>query len=313
MKRILKYYRERLFLEQKDIAKQLNITPQRYFAIEKTDSVPEKYIGKLAELFKIRKNILEKSLANKNKTITADELRYYRQKKGVTKPELATLLNIYHTYIYNWEEGKFTPNEKNAATLMQYLEIPNYIIFPDVIECSDKHIIVEFENYVLIVAKEPFNYDISIPLKKTINAYLCSDFICNIRQPEKGERLLYPIDLNEGDTESFLLEFENQILIVTTNLLTPEQMNSIKLATNKNVIYASMDNMLMLISRLTGKKDKYFFFDELKSELESIFSTVIIDTTTKKFISSIERYVCNINYEQVSNEIILVKDVNITF
>lgn len=314
MDKILKYYRERINCNQNEVAKYLGVTPQRYFVIENTDSVPDKYIDKLCELFKVRKEILFKSLAAKNKFIAPEEVTYYRQKKGLSKQQLAVELDTYHTYVYSWESGKFSPNEKNAELLMSYLEIPDYIIFPDIVECDPEHIIMELEDYVLIVAKDPLKYNINISFKKVIYAYLFSDCFYSIKQLEPGERPTYPLQLYTNDSETFMFEFENQILIVTSYTLTEQQMNAAKLNSEKNIIYGVSDKMLLLILTLIKeKKNGYFFCNDFISELKSIFSSVTLHEPEHKIICSTSDYLSAVSYEKINDEVIFIKDIDISF
>lgn len=313
MDKIIKYYRERINLNQNEVAKYLGVSPQRYFVIENTDNVPSKYISQLCDLFKVRKEILFKELAKKNKYIAPEEVTYYREKKNLSKKQLAAELDTYHTYIYNWEHGKFTPGEKNAEQLIKYLEIPNYIIFPSIIEYDLEHTILELNDSVLIIGKDPLKYNFNLPFKKTVYAYLFSDCLYELKKMQPGERPLFPIILN-ADGDSLIIEFEYYILIVTPYSLTEQEMNAAKLHSKKDIIYAINDKLLFLIFSLKKDlKNNYFFYKELELKLKKIFSSVTLHEIEQNIICSTPEYFCSISYTKANDEIIFVNDVVISF
>lgn len=313
MDKIIKYYRERINLSQKEVAKKLGVSPQRFFVIENTDNVPAKYLEQLCDLFKVRKEILFKELAAKNKYIAPEEVTYYREKKNLTKQQLAIELDTYHTYVYNWEKGKFTPGEKNAEQLTKYLEIPDYIIFPDIIEYDSEHAILELKDCLLIVGKEPLKYSINLPFKKTIYAYLFSDCLYELQKLNPGERPLYPVILN-SDADSLMIEFESYILIVTPYPLSELEMNAARLHSKKDIIYAINDKLLLLILSLKEDlKNNYFFYKDLEIRLKNIFSSVTQHELEHEIICSTPGYFCIISYTEANDEIIFVNDVVISF
>lgn len=313
MEKIIKFYRTRLNYSQKEVAQYLGVSAQRYFVIESTDNVPLKYLDKLCTLFKVRRKILFKLLATKNKYLAPEEITYYRNQKGLTKQELAAELNTYHTYVYNWENGKFTPGTDNAEALMNFLQIPEYVIYPDIVEYDAEHIILELEEYFLIIGKQPFKYTerINDYCKEIKYAYLFSDCLYEM-EAQNGSRSLFPQQL-QSDPDVLMFEFETAILIITNYLLKEDQMNEIKLNAHKEVIFAVDDKMLFMIFSLKEKMGNYFFMDAIKNELSNLFTSVTCHNDEKKIVCSNTEYLCIIDFEKINNDIILINEVKISF
>ena len=322
MDSILKNYRLKCNITQKSIAKALGITPQRYSRMEADDKVPEKYMDALSELLHVRSSVLQKQLDAKNIVLTAGEITYYRKRKNLSVPELSEKSHIFPSMIYNWEYGKFSPSESNAEFLKTYLEIPDLIIFPDIVLRNENTFILEFEKGFLVVSKTPYDYfEMLAPYNKNIQfVYLLNE---KISKPtpvtvsddiEGTPRTCFPNDLTaDFETGSFCIEFEDCYLLCNSGRFSDDELIKLAKTLKKELIIGISDPSIPLLYKLQDNYNKARFKSDIISEISPFFTSIQDMDNEGKIIGINSKYKCIVTYDKLNHEVIIPKNLEIIF
>lgn len=323
---IIKNYRLKQKINQKSIATQLGVSAQRYCTMENTNIIPDKYIDTLANIFHIRPAILRKQLAAKNLYLAPEEITYYREQKGLSTTDLSKKCNVYPALVYNWEHGKFSPSLSNAEFLKTYLEIPDLIIYPDVVLFNENVLILELEDCFLVVSKHPYEYKNMLTSynKNIFFTYLLNNITINLEAKTstsssgKGKpRPYFPkIWSAEPKDGFFMIELEDHVLVISTDMDTfsDSKIDTIKKAFKKESVWGLANSEIPLIYKLQDNYNKARFKADVCKELSKYF-TSICDNETDKLICTKKdtKYYCEVSYEKLNNEVIIPKTLQIEF
>lgn len=310
MAEILKNYRKKSHLKLKDAALKLGVSKQYLNACESKDAISDKYIPTLCKLYGINERILRKELFNDE--IAPKTIQYYRQKAGYSIQELATALNISTNYIYNWEKGSHKPN-KYSPILKEFLNIPDQIIYPDILKLTESLAVFEFKEFILVIDSKMNSEEIVLESGKEMLTTFTEDNIQPLFSLEEGAIRKFPniISNNEGE---LMIEMEDQIFIISDTLLE-EGKKKIEAICGKHIVlcktqieYTEAENQVrhLLCNRT-------IFLENFEELMESFLPNYqLAERTENKMLFRSTSKKLHIYYYNITDKILRINNISFT-
>jgi len=149
----LKFLRGYGNLQQKDIARFLNISSVTYYRYENNKREPSMSIlMALADYFDVSIDYLVGRSDNPNKSPSEDvdtflaRLRALRKSQNITQEDISKILNIGMTSYYHYEHGRREPSMSTLIALADYFDVSiDYLV-----GCSDNPSIEEIPEILVL-------------------------------------------------------------------------------------------------------------------------------------------------------------------